>query len=71
MKEATAQVLIRGNKLCNFVEWKEYKLIYKRQVPLKPEPAPGCTLLAPSLTDFSAPPAPLPQLRQPILLCGL
>lgn len=30
VKEATTQVLLRGNKLCNFVEWREYKLVYKR-----------------------------------------
>jgi AP-1 complex subunit sigma 1/2 len=27
-------VLIRGNKLCNFVEWREYKLIYRRYASL-------------------------------------
>lgn len=34
IKEATTQVLIRGNKLCNFVEWREYKLIYRRYASL-------------------------------------
>lgn len=34
VKEATTQVLLRGNKLCNFVEWREYKLIYKRYASL-------------------------------------
>lgn len=47
VKEATTQVLIRGNKLCNFVEWREYKLVYKRCVivvsrsPLPPHSV-GC-----------------------------
>ena len=34
MKEATTQVLLRGTKLCNFVEWREYKLVYKRYASL-------------------------------------
>ena len=34
VKEATSQVLSRGPKLCNFVEWREYKLVYRRYASL-------------------------------------
>eukprot|EP00217_Crustomastix_stigmatica_P006601 CAMPEP_0183793816 /NCGR_PEP_ID=MMETSP0803_2-20130417/3458_1 /TAXON_ID=195967 /ORGANISM="Crustomastix stigmata, Strain CCMP3273" /LENGTH=156 /DNA_ID=CAMNT_0026038203 /DNA_START=233 /DNA_END=703 /DNA_ORIENTATION=+ len=33
-KEVTSQVLARGNKMCNFVEWRQLKLVYKRYASL-------------------------------------
>ena len=30
MREITACVLARGQKLCNFLEWQDKKIIYKR-----------------------------------------
>ena len=34
VRDATTQVLARGAKLCNFVEWREYKLVYRRYASL-------------------------------------
>ncbi|KIZ07670.1 Adaptor protein complex, sigma subunit [Monoraphidium neglectum] len=34
MKETTPLVLQRPLKLCNFVDWKNYKLVYKRYASL-------------------------------------
>lgn len=33
-REATALVLARGPKLCNIVEYKEHKIVYKRYASL-------------------------------------
>jgi hypothetical protein len=30
MREVTAMVLSRPPKMCNFIEWKEKKIVYKR-----------------------------------------
>ena len=30
VREVTAEVLSRQQKLCNFIEWKDAKIIYKR-----------------------------------------
>mgnify|MGYP000442177169 CR=1 FL=1 len=34
MKEVTQLVLARDAKLCNFIEWKGYKLVYRRYASL-------------------------------------
>eukprot|EP01111_Echinosteliopsis_oligospora_P006895 TRINITY_DN2134_c0_g1_i1.p1 TRINITY_DN2134_c0_g1~~TRINITY_DN2134_c0_g1_i1.p1 ORF type:complete len:154 (-),score=30.16 TRINITY_DN2134_c0_g1_i1:170-631(-) len=34
VREVTNMVLNRAPKLCNFLEWKEYKIIYKRYASL-------------------------------------
>jgi len=34
VRDATTQVLVRGPKMCNFVEWREYKLVYRRYASL-------------------------------------
>jgi len=34
IREVTAMVLNRAPKLCNFLEWKEYKVIFKRYASL-------------------------------------
>ena len=34
LKEAAPLVLNRGPKLCNFIEWKDCKLVYKRYASL-------------------------------------
>ena len=30
LRELSGVILARGPKLCNFVEWREYKVVYKR-----------------------------------------
>lgn len=32
LRELSGVILARGPKLCNFVEWREYKVVYKRWV---------------------------------------
>ena len=34
MREITASVLARGQKLCNFLEWQDKKIVYKRYASL-------------------------------------
>lgn len=34
VREMTALILARKSKLCNFVEWKEHKIVYKRYASL-------------------------------------
>ena len=34
MRETTALVLQRQGKLCNFIEWKDLKIVYKRYASL-------------------------------------
>ncbi len=41
MREVSAMVLNRAPKMCNFIEWKEKKIVYKRCVVA----AEACTRL--------------------------
>ncbi|XP_004290097.1 PREDICTED: AP-1 complex subunit sigma-1-like [Fragaria vesca subsp. vesca] len=34
LRELSGVILARGPKLCNFVEWREYKVVYKRYASL-------------------------------------
>ena len=34
IREITSMVLSRSQKLCNFIEWRDYKIVYKRYASL-------------------------------------
>ena len=38
VREVTAMVLGRPAKQCNFIEWREDKVVYKRLAPLRKNP---------------------------------